>query len=537
MKRRVFPLLATLAVATLLGADASGQVPAGPVPSPAPTAAAPGAAPRQDPSLLQRVAAVGDTIRAARVRLAILDMDLPAAHAILDGADGTDAALSIERGRLAIYSHDYDLAAVTLQRPDLAATTEGAELGDIARGCARGMAATIEVRDDERGLVVHLQDDDDRALVPLLAETAVKVRAQLVKDLGVELARPLRIDLVRDQYTLAAMTGLPEQAARTTGTVAVAKWGRVTMLTPRSMSHGYPWLDTLAHEMTHLALSQGTRDRAPLWLQEGVAKREETRWREPQPLDDVPPVDTVALVGMEKGLGRSLDRLGPSIAMLPSAEEAAVAFAEVHSFIRFWTKEVGDDGLPQLVLRLKSALPPDEVDRSIHEVSGVDLAGWDKRWRAHLAAGSHDLPPDLAPAANVPHLAEIAKRVRLGDLLGARGHHQAAATELQRAQALVPADASVRCWLAAELLGTGDRATAAMLVDKVEDVHSRFGRWWSLHGLLHPEPAADAERAFGLALALDPLDRDVGCEEKTAPAAPQDALRAAICEAARRAPR
>ena len=472
------------------------------------------------------------------MRLSILDMDLDGARRILDGTDAShpgDGALAIERGRLGIYAHDYDGAAALLSRADLAATNEGADLGDIARGCARGMAATVEVRDDERGLVVTLQDDDDRALVPLLAETAVKARAQLSKDLGVELARPLRIDVVRDQFTLAAMTGLPEQAARTTGTVAVAKWGRVTMLTPRAMSHGYPWLDTLAHEMTHLALSQGTRDRAPLWLQEGVAKREETRWRDPQPLDDVPSVDTVALVGMEKGLGRSLDKLGPSIAMLPTAEEAAVAFAEVHSFIRFWTKEVGDRGLPNLVENLKSALPPDDVDKAIREVSGVDLAGWDKRWRAHLATASHDLPPDLAPAANIPHVQEIAKRVRLGELLGARGHHQAAATEFQRAQALVPADASVRCWLAAELLGTGDRANAAMLVEKVEDVHGRFGRWWSLHGLLHPEP--DAERSFSFATALDPLDRDVGCEEKTAPELPRDALRAAICEAARRVPR
>src|SRR5262249_18499658 len=162
-----------------------------------------------------------------------------------------------------------------LARPDLAATNEGAELADIARGCARGMAATIEVRDDARGVIVDLQDEDDQALVPLLADAAVKVRVELQKDLGGHLARPLPIDLGRDQLALAAMTGLPEQAARTTGTVAVAKWGRVTMLTPRAMSHGYPWLDTLAHEMTHLALSQGTRDRAPLWLQEGVAKREE----------------------------------------------------------------------------------------------------------------------------------------------------------------------------------------------------------------------------------------------------------------------
>jgi glutaredoxin len=506
-----------LAQALAKAGIAAGPAPAGPV-----------------SSIRKAIAAVGDTLRAGRARNAIVEMDLASAKSILDGADPNDAALAIEQARLAIYTGDYDAAATLLGRPDLMATTEGAELGDIARGCARAMAGTLEIRDDERGVILHLQDDDDRALAPLLAETAVKARAQLAKDLGVELARPLRIAFVRDQFTLAAMTGLPEEAARTTGTVAVAKWGRVTMLSPRAMTHGYPWLDTLAHEMTHLALSQGTRDLAPLWLQEGVAKREEVRWREHEPLDDVPSPDAVALVGMEKGMGRSLDRLGPSIAMLPTAEEAAVAFAEVTSFIRYWTKEVGDDGLPRLVVRLKTAPRAEDVDKAIQEVSGADLAGWDKKWRAHLASVPHDLPPDLAPGAVIPHAAEIGKRSRLGDLFEARGHHQAAAVELGRAQAFVPADATLRAWLAVSLLGTSDRANAAMLVEKVEDVHSRYGRWWSLHGLLHPEKADDA---FALGMAQDPLDPWVSCEEKAPPDLPNDPIRRAICEAARRAPR
>ena len=41
-------------------------------------------------------------------------------------------------------------------------------------------------------------------------------------------------------------------------------------------------------------MSQGTLERAGLWLQEGVAKREETRWREPDPFDNMLPADVVA---------------------------------------------------------------------------------------------------------------------------------------------------------------------------------------------------------------------------------------------------
>lgn len=476
----------------------------------------------------------GDLLRAARARDAILELDLPAGRHALEGADGADVALSVERARLLLFSGDYDGAVALLRRGDLAATQEGAELGYISMGSARGMAATVTVHDEARGVLVRLQDDDDRALVPMLADVAVQVQKTLMNDLGVELPKPLRIDLVRDQFTLAAMTGLPLAAARTTGTVAVAKWGRVTMVSPRATHHGYPWLDTLAHEMTHLALSRGTRDKAPLWLQEGVAKREETRWREPQPLDDVPSVDVVAAVGLEKGLGRPIDKLGPSIAMLPTPEQAQVAFAEVQSFIRFWTNEVGDDALPQLVLRIRALDDPNDVSRAIKDVSGVDFAEWDKRWRAHLATVPRELPADLAPGDRMPNSREIVKRVRLGELLRERGHFAAAVSQLGRAQALVPADASLRCFLAAALLAQGDLRAAAPWVEKIEDVHGRHGRWWSLHGLLFAD--REAERSFAYGVALDPLNPQVACEEKAAPELPSDPIRAALCAAARRVP-
>ena len=476
----------------------------------------------------------GDLLRAARARDAILELDLPAGKHALEGADAADTALSVERARLMLYSGDYDGAVSLLRRGDLAATEEGAELGYISMGSARGMAATVTARDDARGVEVRLQDDDDRALVPMLADVAVQVQKTLMKDLGVELPKPLRIDLVRDQFTLAAMTGLPLSAARTTGTVAVAKWGRVTMVSPRATQHGYPWLDTLAHEMTHLALSRGTRDKAPLWLQEGVAKREETRWRDPQPLDDVPSVDVTAIVGIEKGLGRPIDKLGPSIAMLPTPEQAQVAFAEVQSFIRFWTKEAGDDALPQLVLRIRALDDPSDVSRAIKDVSGVDFAEWDKRWRAHLATVPHELPADLAPGGRMPNVREIVSRVRLGELLRGRGHYPAAVSQFARAQAFVPADPSLRCFLAAALLAQGDRSAAAPWVEKIEDVHGRQGRWWSLHGLLFAD--REAPRSFSYGVALDPLNPKVACEEKAAPEALGDPIRAALCAAARRVP-
>lgn len=478
----------------------------------------------------------GDGDRARRAREATIELDVAAARKILEGADASDPALALEMARVELYEGNCDRAVEILSRPDLINRPEAQELGDVSRGCARGTAATVTVRDDEHGVLVRLQDDEDRALVPLLADVAQRARAMLAKELGVELPLPVRIDLVRDQFTLAALTGLPEEAAQTTGTVAVAKWGRVTMISPRATQNGYAWLDTLTHELTHLALSRGTRDKAPLWLQEGVAKRQEQRWREAQPLDNMPSVDAVAAVGMDKGLGVELDKIGPSIAMLPSADQAQVAFAEVSSFIRFWVREAGDEALPQLVLRLKSAENPGDFDRAIADVSNADFGTWIKRWKTHIASVPRDLPKDLEPGGLPKDMKEVARRVRLGELLQGRRHAKAAAIERAKGHELMPFEPSMRCYLAESLLAMGDTQNAAKLVENIEDVHARYGRWFSLNGLLHVDPI-DPDKPFRLALALDPLEPLVACEEKGPPELPKDPLRAAICEAARRVPK
>ncbi|MBW2529780.1 MAG: hypothetical protein JRI23_36725, partial [Deltaproteobacteria bacterium] len=441
--------------------------------------------------------------------------------------------LDVERGRLALFRGDCDAAVAALGRPELEQDDAAAELLGVAKGCARGTAATLVVRDAERDVVVRLGDDEDRPLVPLIVDAAERTRDALKRDLGARLPSPIFIELVRDQFTLAAMTGLPERAAKTTGTIGIAKFGRVFLVSPRAAPRGYPWLDTLAHELTHIALSLATLDRAPLWLQEGIAKREETRWREPLPLDDVPPASAVAAYGMKRGLGRALDGLGPSVAMLPSPEEATVVFAQVSSFIDFWAAEVGEDGLPKLLEAIREAPLRSDVDEALTAVSGASLGEWERRWRERLGRDEHPLPPELRPGSTPPHAREIGRRVRLGELLLDRGHADVAAEQLERAFELAPALAPVRCPLASAYLELGDHPSAALLVEHPTDLHQSSARWWSLHDLLFD----DQPRARTVALSLDPLDPQVACEERFPPDLPADPLLRPLCESARRWPR
>jgi hypothetical protein len=312
----------------------------------------------------------------------------------------------------------------------------------------------MTIDDPAHGMWIRLQDDADRALVPYLIEVAGAARSAIARDLGVELPRPLRIDLVRDLFSLSAVTGLPLNAAQTTGTVAVARWGRVTMLSPRATPLGYPWQDTLAHEITHLALSRATRDHAPLWLQEGIAKREETRWRPARTFDDVS-ADHVARVALTTGRSVGIDKLGPSIALLPTPEAASIAFAEVTSFMGYWISDNGEPALRLLFSDLKGLASEQGAEAAMRSVTGYDVAVWMRRWQAYLrSTDPKRREPQAAPKqakAKGPQFgdeADLTRRIRLGDLLYSQGYAAAAVRELEPVVEAARDEPAV-CWRAA----------------------------------------------------------------------------------------
>ncbi|HEX3772478.1 MAG TPA: hypothetical protein VHV30_16485 [Polyangiaceae bacterium] len=499
---------------------------------------------------------------AARARSLIAGLDFDEARRVLAAADGNDPRVLLERARLALDELDCDGAAAILARSDVEHADGGDQLADIAHGCQRVTAALTSDRDAARGIEISWQDEHDRPLAPLIFDTVARAREALTRDLGVDWPLPTRIVVVRDLLSLSAMTGLPYASAQTTGTVAVAKWGRVTFLSPRASRHGFPWRDTMAHELTHLAVTRASGDRAPLWLQEGVAKREEIRWRDPGPFDDRPPPESVVARGMEAGLTLPLDKLGPSIAMLPSADAAMVAFAEVTSFVRFYAETAGDvDGkapLPRLFAELRDGKTP---DAALSAASGTDLAGWDAKWRAFLAAKpAAPLPPMFGLGApkhessrETERMRDLRDRSRLAQLLLARDHAAGALAELDKIEVTaVPAsrveperewersmgDPSIR-WLRGRALEElGRREEAAPLMGDPAQVYSSYGPWWATRGrwarLRGDEPTAVT--SFGQAVGADPFDVEAACETLDAPAASVPvAASAPLCAAARAA--
>ena len=474
---------------------------------------------------------------ASRANELTVAMEYDKARAELAKADPNSPAVILAKARLALYEEDCDLTAALLARADVGQQDEGRLIADVGRGCARVTAATVVEKDEANGIVIRYQDGADRTLTPLLVETVLKARTSLTRDLGVEWKRPTRITVVRDLLSLSAMTGLPYKAAQTTGTVAVAKWGRVTLLSPRASHHGYPFRDTLAHELTHLAISMQTRDRAPLWLHEGVARREEVRWREPGIFDERPSPESIVARGIELKLDLALDKLGPSIAMLPSADAATVAFAEVTSFIKYFAETSPPDALSKLLLALRTAKTADDA---LKEISGETLAQWDVKWRAHLAKHPKEpLSPMFGLGATPPGIGDSRERSRLAELLVGRNHPAEALTELEKIPADMLADPSLRYLRARVLEGADSAKQAEMLLEDPKLWTASYGPCWAVRGRLARERGdhSVADASFGEALAHDPFGIEAACQVlPEALKAPADRLGqgASLCETARK---
>jgi hypothetical protein len=482
-----------------------------------------------------RVAAAQDLTHAFEYDAAARELDLAGAP------DEPD--IVVERARIELHKGNCDAAAAMLMRPAIAKVERAEEVSAIAKGCVRATAATILEKDEAAGVEVRFQDEHDRALFPLMVDTVVKAREAIARDLGTDFPKPTRIVVVRDALTLSVMTGLPYAAAQTTGTVAVAKWGRVTMISPRAGHHGYPWKDTLAHELTHLAVTRITHDHAPLWLQEGLAKHEETRWRPANPFDGRPTPESVVIRGIEKKLDLPLDKLGMSLAMLPSPEAAMVAYCEVTSFVRRLDAQ-SPDTLKKLLRELEHTT---DASAALQKATGQDLPAWDKAWRAWLAEQPKGpLPSYFGLDAQEKDLTRTRDHARLAELLLERKHPDAALLELAKIKEEAFSVPELRSLRARALLAAGKKEEALAQVAEFKDVIASYGPWWAVRGAVQrvsPSPAAEqAEPSFAEAVAQDPFGVMAACKgaevPDTAPAGQQpppllDPSTEALCQAAR----
>jgi thiol-disulfide isomerase/thioredoxin/Flp pilus assembly protein TadD len=417
-----------------------------------------------------------------------------------------------------------------------AAMKRAVELGDGDRWddlalYERTMYATANWVEEARGrFAVRWRPGVDAILVDEAFRAIEGSDRHIAPLLGGSLPAVTRVELYPDGRSFSAASSLFREDVETTGVVGLAKWGRLLVTSPRALARGYGWQDTVAHEYVHLVVAHQTADRAPVWLQEAIAKYLEPRWREG--------VDAFALTVRQKGLLAeaiarddlvSFEEMHPSLAKLPTAERAALAYAQLATLMQYCFQLGGDDVLVRTLPAVREGTDP--RDALAAAAGAADFPTLLGQWKAWLVAQSlegeviDELPVVLDGGEDLdldPVLAEredLARFVKLGDLLREHGRPDAALVEYAKA---VPEDEPpspllsnrlAQAHLALGHLLDARRLLEASLVDYPEFAlsHKTLGQIQLRMGA-----SIDAARSLRASLEISPFDPEARQELVTA---------------------
>jgi tetratricopeptide (TPR) repeat protein len=325
--------------------------------------------------------------------------------------------------------------------------------------------------------IIYYSPGKDELLVDLAGETLEAAYTAIGEDLGYTPPDPMRVEILPRIDDLARVSTLAEKDIETSGTIALCKYNKLMIVSPRATLFGYPWLDTLAHEYTHYVITRATGDRVAIWLQEGLAKFEETRWRQgagEQKLGRL--YEHLLAAALKKNKLITFDQMHPSMAKLPSQEAASTAFAEVYTMVDWIEERIGYAGIRTVLAKVADGKSD---RRAVAEALGEKT--WDdveRMWKKHLKGLGLKTEPGAAEKGKkrlrfqksekdeenvgidgIPE-ERVRKLARLGGLLRARGKLAAAAVEYEKARAIDPDEPFIAHKLARTYLELGDAKKA-----------------------------------------------------------------------------
>ena len=398
-----------------------------------------------------------------------------AALATIEEKQSSSPALELARGRLEFLEGHYERADRILDGAREAGPL-ALHLRDIARATHAQTRGYLRHATADGHFIISHEPGPDAILVPYLEETLAQAWPVLTDRLDFVPSEPIRIEIYPRVDVLAAVSPLKVEEIRTSGTIALCKYNRLMITSPRDLVYGYPWADTAVHELVHLLITQRTYNRVPIWLHEGLAKYLESAWRDAsRPVLERRSEDLLARALAERSL-ISFEAMSPSMAKLPSQEAAATAFAEVFTVIDWLVQTHG----PTAIGELLDAMANGSSDReSMELVAGVSFARFERQWRAHLADSrlrrldqhvdmkllfrGHDTE---ASELELIEAEEARRWIWLGDQLQLKERPRAAVIEYQKA-AVIAGDSvpMIQAKIARMFLALGQLSQARAAID------------------------------------------------------------------------
>jgi thiol-disulfide isomerase/thioredoxin len=340
------------------------------------------------------------------------------------------------------------------------------------------------------------------------------------------------LEIFPDGRSFIAASSLTKDDVEATGVVALSKWSRLLLTSPRALGRGYDWQDTVAHEYIHLVVAHYTADAAPVWLQEAIAKYLDNRWVDGSngyqlsvrsqgflaaalkdddlvPFDEMHPSLAKIKVYQEDG----------SVDNQASAERSALAYAQLSSMMAFCFEIAGDEVLLRTLPRVRDGEDP---RIALAEASGfTDFSALQEGWLTWVRGlelmqrrleslptvidGGDEL--DVDPVLS--RRRDLARYLRLGDLLYDRGRYQGSLVEYSKAHDENDAHSPLLVNRVARAhVGLNDYNIARKLLEASTVDYPGFALSWKTLGDVHrtQERRSSAVEAFEVAVSLNPFD-------------------------------
>lgn len=306
-------------------------------------------------------------------------------------------------------------------------------------------------RYESQHFILYVDDKRDGILVPYALEVLENSYTAIGAELGFYPKEKVRVEIAPDAASFNAISTLSLRDIEETGAVGICKFNKLMIISPRALSLGYRWADSLSHEYIHYAIVGLTNNQAPIWLHEGIARFYETRWRKPARSSDTaedyltPANQTLLVQALKTNQFVGFNNMEPSLIHLETPEQVQLAYAEAASAIDYLNQSKGRDGVRDILAALINQSTPQAIEKTLAMSYDTFLERWKgflkdkdlkeiegsrvRRLRVKKDAGEETEAVELKEI----HSVVARNRTHLADQLLEKGRPVAAIQEYKRA--------------------------------------------------------------------------------------------------------
>ncbi|MBI4596405.1 MAG: hypothetical protein HY730_08530 [Candidatus Tectomicrobia bacterium] len=388
-------------------------------------------------------------------------------------------------GKAYFLKGDYDGAVEILDKaravPILGAEWESfAEFVKQTRDAAKGFTEFTSEH-----FRLRVKPGVDEVLVPYALDTLEKAYREIGADFDFFPEEKVLFEIYPDFESFNIASSLSKRDMEVSGAIGIAKFNRIMIVSPKVAAHGYRYLDTLTHEYVHYVIYRVTKSEATIWLQEGTAKYEETRWRNKKGGYLQPASTSLLAVAVNLGKKISFAQMEPSLVKLPSTQDVQQAFAQATMAIDYLIQTGGQEKFRKFFWELGQG---STIPEAIEKIVGFTFQTFEEKYWNYIKEKNFQIIPGLMAegfefkegAGGEEDREKLLKKIEstegqrlalLGDLLFDEKRYAAAGLEYSKALELAANSALIETRLAKTLTYVGDLERAEKLYLQVIAIH------------------------------------------------------------------